>query len=48
MRRWHGHSDVRAYSPPAGWTAIADLLDIHPISGRPLPASEWWIVETRL
>ncbi len=31
-RRWHGEDDVRGYCPPRGWTARADLTDIHPIS----------------
>ena len=46
-RRWRGQGDVRAYRPAAGWTATADLIDIHPISSRPLSKSEWWIVETK-
>ena len=33
-RRWHGDGDVRGYRPPSGWTARADLTDIHPITGR--------------
>ncbi|EPZ5608542.1 hypothetical protein ACXPDX_004088, partial [Pseudomonas aeruginosa] len=32
-RRWHGDGDVRGYRPPSGWTACADLTDIHPITG---------------
>ena len=36
-RRWHGAGDVRGYRPPSGWTARADLTDIHPITGRALP-----------
>lgn len=36
-RRWHGDGDVRGYRPPSGWTACADLTDIHPITGRALP-----------
>lgn len=47
MRRWSGLGDVRAYVPPAGWTASADLTDVHPIHGTPLPGSQWWIFETR-
>lgn len=46
-RRWHGDGDVRGYCPPRGWTAFADLSDIHPISGQPLPRSVWWIIETK-
>ncbi|WWZ16813.1 hypothetical protein V8U11_08170 [Pseudomonas chlororaphis] len=47
MRRWKGQGDVRAYAPPAGWTAVADLIDTHPIHGTPLPGSQWWIFETK-
>ena len=46
-RRWHGDGDVRGYRPPHGWTARADLTDIHPITGRALPCAVWWIVETK-
>jgi len=47
VRRWYGLDDVRGYVPPRGWTAVAELLDVHPISGRTLEESVWWIVETR-
>lgn len=47
MRRWQGQGDVRAYAPPAGWTANAQLIDMHPIRGTALPGSEWWIFETK-
>lgn len=46
-RRWHGDGDVRGYRPPQGWTACADLTDIHPITGRALPRAVWWIIETK-
>ncbi len=46
-RRWHGDGDVRGYRPPCGWTACADLTDIHPLTGRALPRAVWWIVETK-
>ncbi|MGE1003734.1 hypothetical protein [Ralstonia pseudosolanacearum] len=45
--RWHGNGDVRGYRPPSGWTAFADLTEIHPISGQPLPRATWWIIETK-
>jgi len=45
--RWHGEGDVRGYRPPPGWSARADLSDIHPITGRALPRAVWWIVETK-
>ena len=46
-RRWHGDGDVRGYRPPSGWTARADLTDIHPITGRALARAVWWIIETK-
>lgn len=46
-RRWHGAGDVRGYRPPSGWSACADLTDIHPITGRALPRSVWWLIETK-
>jgi hypothetical protein len=47
FRRWNGEGDVRGYRPPSGWTAHADLTDIHPITGRDLRRAEWWIIETK-
>ncbi|MGE4451002.1 hypothetical protein [Castellaniella sp.] len=44
-RRWHG--DVRGYRPPSGWSARADLTDIHPITGRALPRAVWWLIEMK-
>jgi hypothetical protein len=46
-RRWHGEGDVRGYRPPSGWSARADLIDIHPITGRALPRAVWWLIETK-
>jgi len=46
-RRWHGAGDVRGYRPPSGWTACADLTDIHPITGRALPRAVRWLIETK-
>lgn len=46
-RRWHGEGDVRGYRPPPGWTACANLTDLHPITGRALPRAVWWIIETK-
>lgn len=46
-RRRHGEGDVRGYRPPPGWTACADLTDLHPITGRALPRAVWWIIETK-
>jgi hypothetical protein len=38
---------IRGYRPPRGWTARADLADIHPITGRALPRAMWWLIETK-
>ena len=46
-RRWHGDGDVRGYRPPRGWTARADLTDLHPSRAAPCRAAVWWIIETR-
>lgn len=46
-RQWHGDGDVRGYRPPSGWTARADITDIHPITGRALARAVWWIIETK-
>ena len=46
-RRWHGEGDVRGYRPPPGWSACADLTDIHPITGRDVQLSTWWLIETK-
>jgi uncharacterized protein CbrC (UPF0167 family) len=47
-RRWHHCGDVRGYVPPRGWKAVAELLDVHPITGESMEQSSWWIVETKL
>lgn len=44
--RHDGNNDVRGHRPPPGWQAQADLLDHHPLTGRPLPSSQWWIRES--
>lgn len=46
-RRWHCEGGVCGYRPPRGWTARADLTDIHPITGRALPRAVWWLIETK-
>ena len=46
-RRWHGVGDVRGYRPLSGWSARADLTDIHTITGRALARSVWWVIETK-
>lgn len=47
-RRWHGDGDVRGYRPPSGWTAHADLTDMHPITGSALSRAVWWIIDERI
>ena len=44
-RRHAGASDGRGDRPARGWTAEAELTDGHPVTGRPLPDSPWWIRE---
>ena len=46
-RKWKGRGDVRAYRPALRWTARADLVDVHPVTGKPLKRSEWWIFERK-
>lgn len=46
-RRVHGEGDARGYRPLSGWTARADLTDIHPITGHALAHAVWWIIETK-
>lgn len=44
--RWPGSGDVRGHKPPKGWSAVADLIEIHPQTGAPLRGgSQWWIFE---
>lgn len=45
-RRFDGHGDVRGYRAPKGWVAFAHSIDQHPITGKPLSQSQWWIEET--
>jgi len=40
--RWNG-CDVRAYVPPRGFTATADLIEHHPVTGTFLGESQWWM-----
>jgi len=45
--------DVRLYRAEKGWSATADVLEYHPITGEPFlnkngePAGQWWITETK-
>lgn len=43
--RHDGNGDVRAHRPTKGWDARAELIVRHPLTGRPLPGSQWWIRE---
>lgn len=43
--RYTGTGDVRLYRPPQGWHADAQVIDQHPITGKPLPEAQWWIHE---
>ena len=45
--RWSGNGDVRGHRPARGWSAFAHLLDVHPVTGRQLQRSAWFICETR-
>lgn len=50
--RWRrhnpAHGDVRSARRRKGWYLMADLIDRHPITGRPLKFSQWWIREEYL
>lgn len=45
-KKFNGKGDIRAYRAPKGWSATADLIEYHPITGTLLGKSEWWIQET--
>jgi hypothetical protein len=40
--------EPRCNRPPAGWDAIADLTDRHPLTGKEFKTSQWWITETKV
>lgn len=45
--RFIGSNDVRAFRPiPDGYKCAADLIDIHPVTGKQMEKSEWWIFYT--
>lgn len=44
--RWTGSGDVRGHRPPKGWTCYAMQLDSHPVTGKALKQSQWWVCET--
>lgn len=47
-KRFSGRGDVRAYRAPKGWSASADLIENHPITGEHFGKSVWWIMEVRI
>ena len=44
-RKYSGKGDIRAYRPPKGWCASADLIEYHPITGEFLGRYHRWIKE---
>ncbi|MBK8357479.1 MAG: hypothetical protein IPL15_00085 [Comamonadaceae bacterium] len=38
-RRFNGRGDVHACHAPRGWQASADLIDVHPVTGKYLGVS---------
>lgn len=48
-KRWPiSAGDPRGYKPKKGWDASADILNFHPITGKPFPrdnCEQWWIRE---
>jgi hypothetical protein len=44
--RYLGQDDVRRYQPPAGYSAVAELIDYHPLTGEAFEQSQWWIFLT--
>ncbi|MDI3258427.1 MAG: hypothetical protein QJR02_01890 [Sinobacteraceae bacterium] len=46
---FRGNGDVRGYRPPAGWKVVSIVdSDVHPITGKDLGETHWWIVEEKL
>ena len=43
--KWTKNDEIRSYKPPKGWIANAELLDHHPVTGKPFKQSQWWIIE---
>jgi hypothetical protein len=35
--------DPRSYRPPRGYSAVAELVEFHPVTQRYLGESQWWI-----
>ncbi|SJM90932.1 hypothetical protein [Crenothrix polyspora] len=41
--RWVGNHDPRSYRPPRGVSAVAELVEFHPVTQRYLGESQWWM-----
>lgn len=39
-------NDPRGHCPPKGWSADADTLEYHPVTGNRFETAQWWIKET--
>lgn len=44
--KWCGHDDVRGYQPPKGYAANAIDTEYHPVTGKFLNQTQWWIILT--
>ena len=44
--RYIGQNDVRRYQPPTGYHAMAELIEIHPLTGEAFGESQWWVLLT--
>lgn len=41
-KKYDGKGDVRCFSL-RGWETFADFVEYHPVTGKYLGHSEWWI-----
>ena len=46
-KKYNGKGDVRMCRPSKGWSATADLIEYHPITGEYLGKSQYWVKETK-
>jgi hypothetical protein len=44
--QWHNQYDPRGYVPSRGCTAEASLIEHHPVTGKFLGESQWWMFLT--
>jgi len=42
-----GQQDIRCYRPPLGYSAIAELIEYHPLTKEQFAQSVWRILLTR-